>query len=174
MILRLATPDDIATLEYWDTKSHVDAAGGEDDTTDWAAEIARSAPWFQILIAETEDRPIGVVQIIDPHLEETRYLGVISTGFRAIDIWIGEESDLGRGYGSDMMRIALRQCFSESEVHTVLIDPLARNTDALRCYRKLGFREVVPLRFGEDDCIVMEIKRQDWSANWSPDPHSTH
>lgn len=168
MILRLATPDDIATLESWDSKPHVDAAGGEDDTIDWTAEIARSVPWYQILIAEAEGRSIGVVQIIDPHLEETQYWGDISRGFRAIDIWIGEEGDLGQGYGSDMMRMALHRCFSEPEVHTVLIDPLAINTGAIRFYTRLGFQEVGPRRFGEDECIVMEIKRE----NWSPDLHA--
>jgi RimJ/RimL family protein N-acetyltransferase len=54
---------------------------------------------------------------------------------RAIDIWIGEESDLGRGYGTEMMRLALDRCFADQAVKAVLLDPLTRNTRAHRFYR---------------------------------------
>lgn len=43
---------------------------------------------------------IGVIQVIDPAGEETQYWGNIGEGYRAIDIWIGEAEDLGKGYGT--------------------------------------------------------------------------
>ena len=46
--------------------------------------------------------------------------------------WIGEAADLGRGYGTQMMRLALDRCFAPPEVSAVIIDPLASNTRAIR------------------------------------------
>jgi ribosomal protein S18 acetylase RimI-like enzyme len=65
---------------------------------------------------------------------------------RAIDIWIGEAADLGRGYGTRMMRHALERCFADPAVKAVLIDPLASNTRARRFYERLGFRCIEPMR----------------------------
>ena len=73
---------------------------------------------------------------------------------RAIDIWIGQESDLGKGYGTEMMKLAIARCFSESVVKAILVDPLARNTRAHKFYENLGFRFVESRQFAEDDCFV--------------------
>jgi len=162
MRLREAMPDDIPVLEHWDRQPHVLEAGGDDDWFDWHYEIPRKLDWREQLIAEIDGRPIGVVQIIDPALEETRYWGEMGPGFRAIDIWIGEARDLGRGYGTQMMRIALGRCFDNANVDTVLIDPLASNVDAIRFYERLGFTAVEQRRFGTDDCLVMQLERSDW------------
>jgi len=161
MRLRDAVPDDIPILEHWDRQPHVIAAGGDDDWFDWHSEIPRKLEWREQLIAEIDGRPIGIVQIIDPALEETQYWGEIGRGFRAIDIWIGEARDLGRGYGTRMMQLALARCFDDANVDAVLIDPLASNVDAIRFYERLGFRTVEERRFGNDDCLVMRLERSD-------------
>lgn len=162
MNLRRATITDLALLRYWDGKPHVVAAGGDDDRMDWEPELARQVPWQELLIAEEEGRPIGVLQIIDPAEEATQYWGDVAPNLRAIDIWIGEEADLGRGLGTTMMRLALARCFGAPQVEAVLIDPLASNTRAIRFYERLGFRTTERRRFGPDDCLVMRIDRADW------------
>lgn len=164
LLLRPATVGDIKTLEYWDEKPHVIAAGGDDDMMDWRRELSRTVSWQQILIAELDDRPIGVVQIIDPAEEESHYWGDCDPGLRAIDIWIGEEEDLGKGYGQQMMAQAIDQCFSAPDVTAILIDPLASNRDAQRFYTRLGFKTVGPRRFGADDCTVMQLDRPVWAS----------
>ena len=161
MILRWAKPSDLEILQYWDRKPHVIAAGGEDDGFDWPAELSRRPAWRELLIAEDAGRPVGLLQIIDPAEEETHYWGAVEPGLRAIDIWIGEESDLGRGYGTRMMALALARCFAEVSVKAVLVDPLASNKDAQRFYEKLGFRRVERRRFGPDDCFVYRLERQE-------------
>lgn len=160
--LRLAVPADRELLEHWDRQPHVVAAGGDDDVFDWQAELPRELPWRELLLAEIGDRPIGFMQIIDPRLEETHYWGKAAAGLRAIDIWIGEAIDLGRGHGTAMMRLALERCFSEPSVEAVLVDPLASNDRAHRFYERLGFRRIERRLFGADDCWVYRIDRQDW------------
>jgi aminoglycoside 6'-N-acetyltransferase len=160
--LRPATPADLVLLTSWNTKPHVVAARGEDGAFDWDGELGRDPPWRELLIAEESGRAIGVMQIIDPAEEETHYWGEIEGGLRAIDIWIGEESDLGQGCGTEMMRLALDRCFSNAAVVAVLVDPLARNSRACRFYERLGFGPIGPRTFGNDECIVYRLDRHAW------------
>lgn len=162
LALRLATPGDLLLLESWDQRPQVIDAGGKDDFYDWAIELPRVVPWREFLIAEVDGRPIGVLQIIDAAEEETHYWGDIGPGLRAIDIWIGEEDCLGKGYGREMMRLAIDRCFADAAVVAVLIDPLASNVRARRFYERLGFRPVGRRTFGDDDCMVYRIERDDW------------
>jgi aminoglycoside 6'-N-acetyltransferase len=162
--LRRATPADAGLLRRWDREPHVMFATGADAENgdggwDWEREIARQVSWQEILIAEAEGRPVGVLQIIDPATEETHYWGDVEAGLRAIDIWIGEEEDLGRGYGTRMMHLALARCFADPGVRAVLIDPLAINTRAHRFYERLGFRLIGRRMFGNDDCCVYRLDR---------------
>lgn len=164
MILRPATAADIQLLKYWDTKPHVSESGGADDWYDWDKEIPARSAFSEILIAETESRPIGVVQIIDPKNEETHYWGNVPENLRAIDIWIGEESDLGRGFGTRMMKLALARCFAITGVTGVLLDPLARNTRAHRFYERMGFEKIDERRFENELCFVYELTRERYES----------
>ena len=159
MELRRATPADAALLAYWDTKPHVIAATGDDDVEDWERELPREVPWREYLIGEEDGRPIGFVAIIDAREEESHYWGDAEPNLRAIDIWLGEEADLGQGYGSAMMRLAIEHCFADQDVTAILIDPLTTNTGAQRFYARHGFSVVGPRRFGDDDCTVMRLGR---------------
>lgn len=162
--LRPATPADIELLSYWDTQPHVVASTGDDDVADWAEDIALADDTWEIWIAEEDGRPVGVVQVIDPARERTHYWGDCDEGLRAIDIWIGEEADLGRGIGTQMMRQVLDASFADPQVTAVLIDPLAANVRAQAFYARLGFAVVGPRRFGTDDCLVMRLERKAWRA----------
>lgn len=161
MKLRSATPDDLAMLRYWDKQPHVIASNPNDDWS-WETELGKNPDWRELLIAEVDGRPIGFLQIIDPAREEDHYWGDVAENLRAIDIWIGEAADLGKGYGTKMMRLALARCFADPEITAVLIDPLAGNTRAHRFYQRLGFRFVERRRFGLDDCFVYRLDRADY------------
>lgn len=159
--LRPATPDDLAILQHWDKQAHVIAADPNDDWG-WEVELRRSPDWREQLIAEVEGRPIGFLQIIDPAQEDTHYWGDAATDFRAIDIWIGEGTDLGKGYGTKIMQLAIARCFANPTVTAILIDPLASNTRAHRFYERLGFQCCDRRWFGEDDCFVYRLTRPNW------------
>lgn len=158
MKARKATEQDIDLLQFWDKQPHIIES---DPNSDWAWEIElrRTPEWREQLIYEKDGRPIGFVQIIDPALEDSHYWGDVENNLRAIDIWIGLEGDLNRGYGTNMMRDALGRCFAVPEVVAVLIDPLASNIRAHRFYRRFGFEFVERRRFGQDDCFVFRKDR---------------
>jgi|GEM_PF-41845 len=158
IILREATMDDLALLQHWDTQPHNIAADPNDDWN-WAEELPRQPAWREQLIAELDGRPIGFIQIIDPAEEESHYWGEVPPNLRAIDIWIGEAQDLGQGYGTVMMQLALARCFAYPEVQAALTDPLETNTKAHRFYERMGFRLIEKRTFGEDDCLVYRLDR---------------
>lgn len=164
--LRRARPADAALLRAWDGKPHVIAATGADAEArdDWAEELAREVDWGEWLLAECDGRPIGVLQVIDPAREATHYWGEIEPDLRALDIWIGEEADLGRGYGSQMLRLVLARCFAAPAVKAVLLDPLVSNRRAHRFYERFGFRRIERRTFGADDCYVYRLERAVWEA----------
>ena len=164
MHFRPAKPSDLALLRYWDTKPHVMAATGGNANWDWETELAHVPDGRELLIAQVGGRDIGFMQIMDPARDESKYWGETAPGFRAIDIWIGEEDDLGRGHGTHMMRLALDRCFADAAVKAVLLDPLASNTCAHRFYERLGFRPVERRMFGSDDCLVYRLDREAWHS----------
>jgi aminoglycoside 6'-N-acetyltransferase len=173
LVLRAATDTDVPLLAEWARRLHVVRAASDDpDATaafgdvNWADEVARrevlGPDVWEVLIAELDGRPIGMLQITDPHREPDHYWGEIEPNLRAIDIWIGEPDLLGQGHGTTIMQAAIIRCFADPTVTGIVIDPLASNTAAIRFYGRLGFVEVEHRRFhgdGGDLCLVMRLDR---------------
>lgn len=173
--LRPAKPDDAPLLAEWDREPHVIACSSDKpdlevafDGIDWPEELARPSPVSFYCIAEVEGRPVGVMQIIDPHLEPTHYWGDIEPNLRAMDIWIGPKDALNRGYGTQMMTLAADQAFADPAVTAIVIDPLNSNTDAHRFYQRLGFEVVGRRMFDDDDCLVHRLTRETWEGRARP------
>ena len=164
LTMRPATLDDVPILREWDSRPHIIAIMGDDDLSDWESELAcatqwQEPPWKWDFIAEVDNKPIDMVQIIDPHRETDHYWGDVAENLRAIDIWIGEVEYLGQGHGSVMMATALEFCYSDPDVTGVLIDPLASNARARKFYEQMGFEFVEYRTFGTDYCAVYQHTR---------------
>ncbi|MBM1107045.1 GNAT family N-acetyltransferase [Aurantibacter crassamenti] len=157
--LRPADINDLALLRYWDTKQHVIDCD-PDDEWNWEIELKRNPNWRAQLMAELDGIPIGFIQIIDPYLEETKYWGKVEPNKRAIDIWIGEERNLNKGYGTVMMKLAIKKCFDNSMIDGILIDPLKTNVKAHRFYERLGFEFIEERLFNQTACYIYELKRK--------------
>jgi aminoglycoside 6'-N-acetyltransferase len=161
--LRPAGPADETLLTAWQREPHVIAAGAGGDWG-WAVELRRQPDWRELLIGELAGRPFGCVQIIDPAREESHYWGDCGPDLRAIDIWIGPAELLGRGLGTQLMRLALARCFAVPQVTAVVIDPLFDNLRARRFSARLGFRFVERRDFHGDDTAVYRLDRADWKS----------
>lgn len=160
--LRKATLEDVPLIEKWDDEPDVVFCTGaelEPDDWVWSREVVRDVTWQEILIAEENGRPIGVVQICDPHVEPTHYWGEIEPNLRAIDIWLGDAADRGRGLGAQVMKLAIDRCFAPPEVTAIVIDPLVANVRAIKFYERMGFVFIGERWFGPDHCHVMRLER---------------
>ena len=177
--LRRATPEDARWLDLWDRDADVIACSSDDphatvafEDTEWREELAAQDEYSQWFIGELDGRPIGAMQIIDPHLETSHYWGEIAPNLRAIDIWIGDAADHSKGYGETMMRLAFQRCFSDPSVAAIVIDPLAINVRAHKFYQRIGFVPVGRQTFGDADCLVHRLGRDAWRARFPDDPES--
>jgi aminoglycoside 6'-N-acetyltransferase len=176
IVLRSVTQADVDLLDHWDRQPQVISATTDDPAATkafqdvyWPDEFAAQDEYNQYLIAELDGRPIGAMQMIDPHLERTHYWGEIPSNLRALDIWIGEPDCLGKGYGETMMRLAFQRCFADPAVTAIVIDPLVSNARAHKFYQRIGFKPVGQRKFGDDDCLVHELSRADWRARFAED-----
>jgi aminoglycoside 6'-N-acetyltransferase len=167
LVIRQATLGDVGHFERWDVDPDVIACANDDPAAEeafgapWADEIAVNSAVSCYYVAELDGRPIGAMQVIDPHLEPTHYWGDIAPNLRAIDIWIGAPEDRNRGLGDAMMRLAIDRCFADG-ADAIVIDPLASNLRAHRFYERLGFRFVERRSFGDDACFVYRLNRAEW------------
>jgi aminoglycoside 6'-N-acetyltransferase len=160
VILRVATIDDSYLLKNWDLDEAVEYSGGDDDSYDWDYELPRNVDWREFLIAEVDAVPIGMIVLIDALREESHYWGQdVPADSWAIDIWIGDQEHRSKGYGALMMQQALQRCFVNHGASLVLIDPLQSNHRAIKFYRRVGFTDVGPRQFENDDCLVMSMTR---------------
>jgi len=170
LVIRVATQADVPTLARWDEEPSVIACTTDDPNAAqafpgavWPDEIAATSDLTCYYIAELDGRPIGAMQVIDPHREPTHYWEKIEPNLRAIDIWIGAAADRNKGYGALMMGAVIDACFADVDVAAIIIDPLNSNTDAHRFYRRLGFKPIARRIFNdEDDCLVHRLDRAEW------------
>lgn len=167
LAVRSARLTDVDLLNHWDTKPHIRRAvsidGSSSFDADWEFELSNQSEVSRFFIAELNQRAFGAMQIIDPANEPTHYWGPISDTRRAIDIWIGEESMLGQGLGTQMMSFAIDYCFKNKHVNAIVIDPLINNYASHRFYQRLGFQPMLRLHFSpESDCLIFMLTRTTW------------
>ncbi|HYG60211.1 MAG TPA: GNAT family protein [Symbiobacteriaceae bacterium] len=87
-----------------------------------------------------------------------------------LTIFIGEKRAWGSGYGTDAMRLILRQAFGPMKLHRVELNVFDFNERAIRCYERVGFtregirREALCRDGRYHDILVMGILREEFLA----------
>jgi aminoglycoside 6'-N-acetyltransferase len=92
-----------------------------------------------------DGRPIGYIQFYrtDDWSEWRDKIGLEPRADRwALDIVIGEPEHWNRGLGTRAVTALVRYLFAEKAASEVVLDPVADNPRAIRCYEKAGFRRV--------------------------------
>lgn len=70
-------------------------------------------------------------------------------------IFIGEESELGKGYGYEAQKLALDYAFTEMNMKTIILRVLSDNKAAIANYNKFGFSVM------EDKSFVADIEGEE-------------
>jgi RimJ/RimL family protein N-acetyltransferase len=131
--------------------------------------MAESEAWLEALQAE-RDSWMFVVDV-DGEAVGLAYLRDVDPVSRRAEIGIAlNAGTLGKGYGTDTMRVLLRHAFDDLNLHRITVDMLATNERAYRMCRTCGFAEEGRLREYEwsggryVDSILMGVLREGWEA----------
>src|SRR5487761_1336088 len=109
-------------------------------------------------------------------LEDDRLVGFVAlfsiewaNGHGWVAIGIGDESDRGKGFGKEAVRLLQRFAFHELGLRRLSLDVIADNAPALALYRGLGFQEEGRLRERvyrdgrATDLVYMGLLGRDWA-----------
>lgn len=167
IVLRRPLPEDVETrLALGRRREIVEAYGG---TFDPAALYTRSHAQAAIRFIEQQDygwvidagRFIGHVRLHSVDWQDSR---------AALAIGIDDPSCLGKGYGSEAIRLVLAYAFG-GIFHRVGLRVLANNARAIACYRKCGFveegreREAAFVNGAWQDDIIMGLLDREFSQS---------
>ena len=90
-----------------------------------------------------------------------------------VGLFIGEEENRGKGYGVDVLTLLLAHAFDTLNLNNVMLRVFAFNDQAIRCYEKVGFREMgrrrqsYYVRGQFHDEVFLDILREDFNAKRS-------
>ena len=158
--LRPATMDDLPAYTRWYTdREFLHYMGNGSDTFSWLQSPRSDQVNFSV---ETKDgRLIGMAFIIDIRTRNRNCeLGVVA---------IGEPEFRDKGYGTEMVRLALGFCFGELGMHQVHIRTAVFNERARACYAKVFPSHQVHREWvWEDgrfwDEIYFDVTEDEWAA----------
>ncbi len=87
-----------------------------------------------------------------------------------VGIFIGEKSYWNRGYGEEALRLLLDYGFNILNLNNIMLNVHAFNTRAIRCYRKIGFKEIGRRRRAKRiqgtsyDIIYMDVLAEEFTG----------
>ncbi len=159
----LATTD-LPLLHDWVARPHWTEWWGEAPTL---AELeAEYGPWIddprkvQPYMVLLDGQPFGYIQSYVAMgsgggwwEEET------DPGVRGIDQSIADAAQLGRGFGTAMVKAFVAKLFADPQVSHIQTDPDPRNTRAIRCYEKAGFRATGEVQTPDGTALLMICQR---------------
>lgn len=157
--LRPVTPDDVEVLAKIIAMPEVARWWGRYDVDRVQREFLEPPEHTTVLAVEQHGEVIGSVQFYEEPAPDYRHAG--------IDVFIAPDHQ-GQGLGTDTVRTVARHLIHDRGHHRLVIDPAAGNQQAIRCYQRVGFREVGLMRQYErgpdgewHDCLMMELLRHE-------------
>jgi RimJ/RimL family protein N-acetyltransferase len=174
VVLREFRKEDVAPIQAW--------VGNEEITRylgfvmfPQSLEETTSFVERQLVRRGTPDEGVFVIALRDdPSLEYVGAVGLHGISWRdrhcELGIVIGREDLLGKGLGTEAIRLALGFAFDFLNMHKVNLTVFEYNERGRRCYTKCGFKEegrIREQRFYNGhywDVIIMGITREEFAA----------
>ena len=113
-------------------------------------------------IVEYENQAIGYIQFYPLEDETKKEYGYSDENVYGTDQFIGEVEYWNKGIGTSLVRAMTKYLIEKENADRVVMDPQTRNTRAIKCYEKCGFRKVKILPKRElhegkyQDCWLIE------------------
>jgi RimJ/RimL family protein N-acetyltransferase len=99
---------------------------------------------MQAYIAHVDDVSVAYVQLYNAHdfpREDGASLDDLPRSLAALDIFIGEQAYMGRGYGSAILKQFLQE-YVANNYDACFVDPDKTNLQVIRAYEKTGFESI--------------------------------
>jgi len=143
---------DFETMYRWLQKPHVKEWWNDgDDTIEKVTDhYSKEDDLVSRYILQSESlEPIGYFQFY-----------IESAGVVGIDQFIGEESFLNKGVGTEAVKMFVEMISCDLDPRMIIVDPEPNNRRAIRCYEKVGF-QFAELRVGEKgkEAYIMRMER---------------
>jgi RimJ/RimL family protein N-acetyltransferase len=170
------TENDLSIFLDWAKKPHVKEIWFRDgyDSLDKYKKQIQGNGYDYCFIICVNDEPIGYIQTSDLYAYRTlceNPKGLFiheEPGTFCLDLFIGEEKYLNKGYGTEIVKAFVQKLLAEFKAKKIVLDPACSNRRAIRCYEKDGFVVVKKEHDGVDECYGMEfvhnlIEVRNWS-----------
>ena len=117
-------------------------------------ELKYPVPWsVKFAIEDKDGYLIGNIMYydIDP-IEKEAEVGII----------IGDKAFLSKGYGADALFTLTSHIFNTTNIILLYLHTLATNKRARKSFKKVGFKEVGPIRKEGMNFVKMELSKNNW------------
>ena len=136
MQLRAFNPDDAETILSWCKDKHAFRLWSADRYKDYPAKSDEMIEQYEKenmypLTAVADDEIVGHILLRFPSEDKS----VIRFGFVIVD-----DSKRGKGYGKQMLRLAIDYAQQELGVQKITLGVFCENLSAVECYKSVGFR----------------------------------
>lgn len=162
--LRLMTEEDTDLIVSWRNKEIVrknfifQELFTKEIHEEWISTMINTGKVVQMIICEKSlDKPIGTTYLRDIDVRHNK---------AEFGIFIGEESALGKGYGTEAAKLMVDYGFRKLNLHRIFLRVFAENLVAIRSYEKVGFVKEGVLN--GDVCIDGEYRDLIWMAITNP------
>lgn len=163
--------EDLELMYKWLNKPHVRQWYDRDKGSSLEAIEERYGPKIKdekptdCYLVFCEAKPFGYIQKykVNDWPEFADYVGY-DNGASSVDLFIGEPSFMGKGYGSMMLKKFVDEVvFADPKINRCIIGPEPKNARAIRSYEKAGFKYVKTVQVGNEPnpTYVMELKKED-------------
>lgn len=175
VLLRIATSGDIDARLALGNDLEIVQMFGMSKTAVKPMSREKATGWVQSIVSNPY---AWVIEVNGKFAGEIRLDRVDRTDRRAsMAIGIYDANILGKGYGSEAIRLLLQYAFADLDLHRISVRVLAYNKRAIRAYEKCGFmiegreREAAFVDGSWHDDLIMGIVDREFLRQPSSTPH---
>ena len=157
--LRPMTIAEFPMFYKWATESEAAPFWYEDGRTPTYEEFARDWKEYYFDGSQPEKGRCFIILVGDRAIGQVNYNDInMENNSVELDIIIAEDINKNKGYGTDALKTLARYLFQNMNVELCWIEPIARNTRAIRAYEKAGFRKTRTFLHEGTECYHMELR----------------
>ena len=164
MVLRPATVDKISIVYKWATRSEATPfLYGElcGDHVPTYEEFIQSWKEYYFDGSALEKGRSYVILVGNKAIGQINYNEINRANNSVeLDIFIAEDANTGKGYGTDALKTLAKYLFQNMNIHLCEIYPIAKNPRAIRAYEKAGFETTRTFVKNGVEWKHMELKNQ--------------